>query len=308
MANLTPLSIALPLKQKIGNILRDQDSYEAKVKTKGVKPDDGRKYHFGSEYRDKEETSPSAVDEAHNGKMPPKFEAAPLPFLVNKPLENAIDPFAQETTPTTAEPPFWAGQAVASDLKSKLQAQGHARQSFNPDTPASVTAKPSSSPPSSTDFTKEQVAHLTDKDEDGYRPTAGDSYPSDQEQDADDELVTESDLETHVGDDDFPYEEEDKDYDDLQSQFQNVRIRKRQRDDVDDPEDDDGAGQVGDAARPDGDGKREDLTLPLTEEERAHRGKKLRTAKADSVGGDGGQGAPDTQEVQGGGVTSEGMS
>ena len=262
------------------------------------------------------------MDEAHNGKMPPKFEAAPLPFLVNKPLENAtIDPFALETSPTTAEPPFWAGQAVASDLKSKLQAQGHARQSFNPDTPASVTAKPSSSPPSSpasvtakpsssppssTDFTKEQVAHVTDKDEDGYRPTAGDSYPSDQEQDADDELVTESDLETHAGDDDFPYaahpEEEDNDYDDLQSQFQNVRIRKRQRDDVDDPEDDDGAGQVGDAARPDGDGKREDLTLPLAEEERPHRGKKSRTAKADSVG------APDTQEVQGGGVTSEGMS
>ena len=286
MANLTPLSISLPLKQKTGNILRDQDSYEAKVKREGFKPDDGQKYHFGSEYRDKQATSPSAVDEAHNGKMPPKFEAAPLPFLVNKPLENAIiDPFALETSPTTAEPPFWAGQAVASD--------------------------PSSSPPSSTDFTKEQVAHVTDKDEDGYRPTAGDSYPSDQEQDADDELVTESDLETHAGDDDFPYaahpEEENKDYDDLQSQFQNVRIRKRQRDDVDDPEDDDGAGQVGDATRPDGDGKREDLTLPLAEE-RAHRGKKSRTAKADSVGGDGGQGAPDTQEVQGVGVTSEGMS
>lgn len=304
MADLTPLSISLPLDQKTKKIQRDQDSYEAKVNKRGFKPDDSQKHDFGSEYRDIRATSPSALDEAHKGKKPPKYSAAPLPFLANQQFENTkIDRFSLKTSPTTAEAPFLAGQFVASDLKCKLQPQEQAPQSFNSDTTTSITTEPSSSPPSSTDFTKVQTANITDKD--GYRPTAGDSYSSDQEENADDEHATESDLETHAGDDNFSYaanpEEEDEGYDSLQSRFKNVRIRKRQRDDVEDAEDEHEAWQGADPAHFSGDGKQKTRKLPLTEEECAHRGKKPRTAPTTSAA-DGGQDAHGTRKTEEGGV------
>ena len=282
MADLAPLSISRPLDQKTKEIPRDQNSYEAKLKRRGFKPDDSQKHDFGSEYRDRRTRSPSAVDIVCKDKKPPTYPAAPLLFLANTQFENTkLDPLSPKTSPTTVEAPFLAGQAMASDVEYKLRPQEHARQSFNPDTPPSITAEPSSSLPSSTDFTKEQIASITDKD--AYRPTAGEPYPSDQEESSDDEHATESDLETHAGDDDFNYaakpEEEDEGYDSLQSQFKIVKIRKRQRDESEDAEDDSEAWRGADAAQLDGDGEQTALKLPLTEEERAHRGKKSRTAK-----------------------------
>lgn len=310
MANLTPLSISLPLDQTTKKIQHNQDSYEVKVKKRGFKPDDSQKHDFGSEYRDIRATSPSTVDEAYEGKKRPKYPAAPLPFLAKKTFDNTgIDTIPLKTSPTSAEAPFVAGKHMAADLKHKLQPQGHVRHSFNSDTPNSVTAEPSSSPPSATNFNKEQMAIITDKD--GYRLAAGDSYSSDQEEDTNDEHATESDLETHAGDDDFNYaanpEEEDEGYDSLQSRFKNVRIRKRRRDDVGDVEDDNEACQEDDAAHQDGDGKQKTLKLPLTEEERAHRGKISRKSKTTSAAEDG-QHTHRTEKTQVVGVTQKGVS
>lgn len=99
-----------------------------------------------------------------------------------------------------------------------------------------------------------------------------------------DELETESDLETHAGDDDFNHsthlEEEDEGYGSLHSQFKNVRIRKRQRDDVEDTEDHGGAWQGDGLAHLDGDGKQKAVKMRLTDEERTHQGKKSRTDDA----------------------------
>ena len=308
MANLTPLSISLPLDQKTKRIQRNRDSYEAKVKERGFKSGDNTKYDFGSEYRGKQATSPSAVDEASDGKKPPKYPASPLPFLAKNPLENVtIDSF---TCPTTAESTFLAGQSKASNLKFGLQPQGNARQLFNSDVPSSLAAKTSSSLPASTEITTEKMGIIRDKD--SYRSTAGASYSSDQEEgDADDEFVNESDLETHADDDDFNYavdpEEEDRGYDSLKSQFKNVRIRKRQRDDVKDAEDEHEAWPGADAAHLDGVGKQKTLTMPLTEEERAHRGKKSRTAETDS-GQDSSQDAPGAGKTLGFGAVKESVS
>lgn len=122
-------------------------------------------------------------------------------------------------------------------------------------------------------------------DKDSYRPTPGYSYASDQEEN--DELATESDLETHAGDDDLNHstnlEEEDEGYDSLQSQFKNVRIRKRQRDDVEDAEDHNEAWQGDGLAHLDSNGKQKALNIHLTDEERTRQGKKSRTAKTTSA-------------------------
>ena len=121
---------------------------------------------------------------------------------------------------------------------------------------------------------------ITDKD--SYRATPADSNASDQEENANGELATESDLETHAGDDDHNYstnpEGEDEGYDSLQSQFKNVRIRKRQREDVEDAEDHNEAWQGGALTNLDSDGKQKALNKRLTNEERTRQGKKSRTA------------------------------
>lgn len=277
------------MDHKTKKIQRDQDSYEAKLKRRDFKPDGSQKYDFGSEYRDLRTRSPSALDEAYEVKKLPNYPAAPLPFVANKSFGNTeIVTRSLKTSPTTTEAPFLEGQYMTPDLKFKPQPHGHARQSFNSDTPTSVKAEPPSSPPSSNDFTKARMAKITDRD--GYRLSTGDSYLSDQEKETDDEHATESDLETHAGDDDSNYaanpEEEDEGYDSLQSQFKNVRIHKRPRDDVDDAEHDDEA----DAAQLEGDGKQRTRKMHLTEEEGVHRGKKSRTARTSSAA-DGGQDA-----------------
>lgn len=143
---------------------------------------------------------------------------------------------------------------------------------------------PSSPATSFNHFTQEPMANITDKH--AYRPTGTDPYPSDQEEDADDG-------ETHAIDDDLDYAadtEEDEGYDSLESQFKNVIIRKRQRDDLEDAEDDGDLRQAADNGLLDGRRKQNPGNLALTEEERAHRRKKLRTVKrastADGLGRD----------------------
>ncbi len=285
MADLTPLSISQPLGKKTKKTLCDQDSYEAKIKKGGFKPDDSLRHDFGSEYRDIGAASLSPLHNANEGKKLPKYPAAPLPFLANKSSENTnMDLPSPSFYPTTAEAALLAENPLAS------QYQGHARQKLNLGTPTSTTAETFSSAPSLTQFTKEQLANITNNTD--YRTAGRDACSSNQKEDAD-ELATESDLETHAGDDDFNYavDPEGEGYDSLQSQFENVRIRKRNRDAVEDAEDaeDDNEQEAG-AGHLDGVGKHMNLRLPLTEEERAHRGKKLRTAGKNSAE-DGGKGA-----------------
>lgn len=276
MAGLTPLSISLPLDKKTKEVLPDRDSYEAKVKKRGVKPDGSqKKQDFGSEYRDTQ------------GK---------------KPFENTrADALSPQTSPDTARASLLSGKSRISDPQHKLQPQGQARQSVIPDTDATniVGTSSSSSPSLSTNITKEQIANVADKD--SYRPTPGDSYASDQ--DGTDELATESDLETHAGDDDPNYSanpnEEDEGYDSLQSQFKNVRVRKRQRDDVEEAEDHNEVWQGDGLAHLDSNGKQKALNTHLTDEERTRQRKKSRTAKTtsavdsrqDACGDEGTQGA-----------------
>lgn len=302
MADLTPLSISRPLDQDTKKVQRNQESYETKVRKGGFRPDDSQNYSFGSNYRDVRAVSPSAAEEANEGT--PRYPAAPLPFLAKAPnLETrkhsipSITPDSQSAAEIESE----ISEVITTNPGYPLDLNHQTRPSSftNPATPASLTAEPSSSPLSSTGFSKEQMTNIVKKD--GYRPTAGDSYPSDQEEDTDDEHATESDLETHAGDDDFDYaarpEEEDEGYDSLQSQFKNVRIRKRHRDDVEDAENDNEAWQGADAAAHlGGDGKQKTPGLSLTEEERTHRGKKSRTAKIFSAA-DGGQAALGTEKT-----------
>ena len=278
MANLTPLSISSALDQKTKNIRHGQDSYETKVKKRGFEPDCDHKHEFGSEYRDPRATSPSAVHEDYEGKKPLKYSATLLPSLANQPIESPkTDPLSLRNNSAPAGAPLLASQVVASDLKCKTQPQGQVPQSLNSKTAICNTAEPSSTSPSSKDLTKQLVTRITDKD--GYRATAGEYHLSDPGEEADTESGTESDLETHAGDDDLSYaanpEEDDEGYDSMRSRFKNVRIRKRQRDDTEDAADDDkGAGPPHSS----GDGQQKVLSVQLTEEKRVHRGKKSKRA------------------------------
>lgn len=311
MADLTPLSISRPLDQKVKKTQRNQESYEAKVKKGVFKPDDNQKYSFGSAFRDVRAESPSAMEGAYECTKPSKFPVATLPFLATSPiLENRLPsiPSIAPVSHYAAEIKSTFSGVVTQNPGYPLDLDHQTRPSSftSSATPASLTAEPSSSPLSSTGFSKEQMADMMKKD--GYRQTARDSYPSDQEEDADDEHATESDLETHAGDDDFDYavspEEEDEGYDSLQSQFKNVRIRKRQRNDVDDAEDDNEAWKGADAAPLDGDGKQKTPGLPLMEEEPTHRGKKSRTAKT-TLAANGGQDAHGPENAEDGGAAQK---
>lgn len=298
MADLTPLSISLPLDKRTKKVLCDQVSYEARIEKRGFKPDDGPKYDFGSKYRDIRATSPSAVDEACEAKGSRNHPAAASPSMADKSVENySSGAFHPETSDAPAEAPLLAGKPLASELGNKLQSRGHVSRTKNLDAPTLTTAESSSSVPLSTESTEEQVANITNKD--CCRPTAWDSYPSDQEEDIDHERVTESDLETHAGDDDFNHSvgPEDEGYISLQSKFSNVSIRKRHRDDVEDAaEDDNKAGEKADTAHLDGGRKRKTLKLRSTEGKCAHLGKKSRTAEQSLVA-DGGRGSNDTGGV-----------
>ena len=301
MANLTPLSISSPLDQKTKDIRRGQDSYETKVKKRDFRPDCDYKHEFGSEYRDPRGTSPSAVHGDYEGKKPLRCTATLSPSLANQPLESTkTNPLSLTSNSAPAGALCLTGQLVASDLKCEIQSQAQTRQSFNSNTAICITAEPSStSPSSSKNLTKQLLTRITDKD--GYRATAGEFHLSDPGDEADDESGTESDLETHAGDDDLSYaadpEEDDEGYDSMRSRFRNVRIRKRQRDDTEDAADDDFEGRQGAGpSHSNGDGQQKGLSLPLTEEERARRVKKSRRAPKISAA-DGDQAARVTRET-----------
>ena len=300
MANLTPLSISSPLDQKTKNIQHGQDSYETKVKKRGFEPDCDHKHEFGSEYRDPRATSPSTVHEDHEVKKPLGCPATPLPSLANQPIESTkTNPLSLSNNSAPVGALCSTSQLVASDLKRKIQPQAQARQSFNSNTAICVTAEPSSTSPSPKDLTNQLMTRITDKD--GYRAPAGEFHSSDPGEEADTESGTESDLETHAGDDDRSYaanpEEDDEGYDSMRSRFKNVRIRKRQREDTEDAADDDVEGRQGAGpSHSSGDGQQKVLSMQVTEEKRARRGKKSRRAPAISAA-DGDQDAHGTRET-----------
>ena len=300
MANLTPLSISSPLDQKTKDIRRGQESYETKVKKRGFKPDCDYKHEFGSEYRDPRATSPSAVHEDLEGKKPLRCPATLSPSLASQPVESTkTNPLSLRNNSAPAGALCLSGQLVATDLKCKIQPQAQTRQSFGSNTAICITAEPSSTSPSSKDLTKQLMTRITDRD--GYRASAEEFHLSDPGEEADDESGMESDLETHAGDDDLSYaanpEEDDEGYDSMRSRFKNVRIRKRQRDDTEDVADGNSEGRQGAGpSRSNGSGQQKALSLPLTEEERARRGKKSRRAPKISAA-DGDQAAHGTRKT-----------
>ena len=226
MAVLTPKNISHP-QAKTETSQHDQNSHETKIRKGEFKPDDSRDIGSGSEYRDIQATSPSTLNKAGDGKKRPKYPAAPLPFLVNKSVESARnDTLSLETSPTLAETSFTAESPPAFPNKHQPLPQGHAPPTMELNTPSLITTEVSPSAPSSFQSIKAPLANATDNEPD-YRPTSRESCLSDQEADVHNQSATESDLETHAGDDDFNYSidpEEDEDYDSLQSHFKNMRI------------------------------------------------------------------------------------
>ena len=257
MADLTPLSISLPLNnKKTKEVQCDRDSYEAKIGGRAFQADDVAKHKFGSEYRDIRSATPSAVDGASKAKKSPQHAANLLLSIANKSAKNLdVNAFPSETGQSTAKERASVKIPLVSDLERKPQK-------------------------SSTDMT----------DKGGYRPTARESHPSDQdEEDTDYDCATESDLESHPDDDDIDYTVdpavEDDRIDTLRSRFKEVRIRKRGREDGEDAAGD--GNEADDTARLDGGLEQEGLRGPcLTAEEEeeeeetsAHVGKKSRIEK-----------------------------
>ena len=256
MADLTPLSISLPLNKKTKEVRCDRDSYEAKIGRRAFQADDIPKHNFGSEYRDIPSAPPSAVDGASKAKKSPQHAANLLPSIADKSAKNFdVNAFPPDTGQSTAKERASVKIPRVSDLERKPQ---------------------------------KSSADMTDKG--GYRPTARESHPSDQdEEDTDYDCATESDLESHPDDDDIDYTVdpavEDDRIDTLRSRFKEVRIRKRGREDGKDAA---GDGNEADAtARLDGGLEQEGLRGPcLTAEEEeeeeeeeetsAHMGKKCR--------------------------------
>lgn len=146
-------------------------------------------------------------------------------------------------------------------------------------TPNSTTAEPPSSPFSPTSLNKENLAKLnTDL---AVRTLKSHSGSDD---DAYDELTTESDLETHIGDGDFPHtanpEEYDEGYHNLRSQLNNFGIRKRGHAEIEDAEEDEmegSSGLAGSERSTNVSQSKEISLLDLTKESKhAQRGKKVR--------------------------------
>lgn len=146
-------------------------------------------------------------------------------------------------------------------------------------TPSSTTAEPPSSPFSPTSLNKENLAKLS-----ADLAVRTLKSHSDSDDDAYDELATESDLETHIGDEDFPYtanpEEDDEGYHCLRSQLSNFRVRKRGHTEIEDAEEDEvegSSGLPGSERSRNVSQSKEISPLDLTKEsKKAQRGKKVR--------------------------------
>ena len=146
-------------------------------------------------------------------------------------------------------------------------------------TPNSTTAEPPSSPFSPTSLNKENLAKLS-----ADLAVRTLKSHSDSDDDAYDELATESDLETHIGDEDFPYtanpEEDDEGYHCLRSQLNNFGIRKRGHAEIENAEQDEvegSSGLAGSERSRNVSQSKEISPLDLTEgSKQAQRGKKVR--------------------------------
>ena len=111
---------------------------------------------------------------------------------------------------------------------------GEASASFLSRKPSTSLTENGSALPS---VTKENIAKLNNISPSTYRPSplAPTQDTEGDDEDADDELNTESDLETHADDDDFEYganaegneEENDESYENLRVRFKNVDLKKR---------------------------------------------------------------------------------
>ena len=158
-----------------------------------------------------------------------------------------------------------------------------ASTSFASREPSPVRTKNSPSLPS---VTAENIAQLNRISQDAYRP----SPPARDDEDADDELNTESDLETHADDDDFEYGailegnegKDDEEYESLRVRLNDLHVRKRTFTEFEaaQPGDEEAKKAIGDTT-PDGRDKEEDIEANMQaqkgEEEHSRREKKART-------------------------------
>lgn len=167
-------------------------------------------------------------------------------------------------------------------------------------TPTYLRTEKGTSPPSPTSLGKEKVDKAGVVSRHGFRispPAQGENSDADDEG-ADDELNTESDLETHADDEAYHYtanpEEDDEGHRVLRSQFKSVAIRKRAHAEVEveeseeEKEGSESGGSANKEAGDDGgDGSQVQKTsvLPMTEQEKGNGrcGKKARTVSGRSL-------------------------
>lgn len=203
---------------------------------------------------------------------------------------NAVPPFFAIGSPPYHRPDDEARRRLSSYLESTRPSTGQLCLA----TPASLTTQQGSVPPSPNSLTKENVAKLSVVSGRGLRPLppphAGNNDADDE--DADDELKTESDLETHADDEAFDYsanpEEDDEDHHILRTRLKSVALRKRTHAEVEDAEEEkEGSEEHGIADKEAGDNGassqvQKTSVLPMTEQKKVdgHNGKKARTVSS----------------------------
>lgn len=327
MANFTPLSIAHQFPPKIKEPEGD-DTYEAKVKGKVFKPEhDKTKHDFGSDYRDASADDEFEAEETNKYPSAPLPFLVPKAPRLGPQRNNSIPGLpALNPEAVSAVASRVTAAAIMVDLKlSKHTISDGVVSSANsvPATPSTAfydpdrdprrqprpysdlgeaftSSRPEESSPCTAEqisflpqFSKENIAKLSNISEKDYRPS-----PSAPVQDsdgdgeaADDELNTESDLESQADDDDFEYSgnPEDKEkgnvdigYESLGSRFKKIEIRKRTFSETEDVKDgdDEVRKEIG-VSMTNGKQRQENSTsvTPLTEEEKEHmrHGKKAKT-------------------------------
>ena len=289
LASLTPLSIAHADASKSSKYQKGWNLLKKAVQSKGSdSEDDPPKTDFGSDYRDAPTDDELETEHMYKYSPAPLPFLVPRPLglgprkSVRVPGLSTLNPKNVSAVPTqvnleqdqstllkNADGPVRSLPAPASTSYYLPHLDPRRPQIPYPNLGESSTTPPSNDPPSTTPTSKSPIANRGPSSPDvkkynvvtlsafsnhAYRPfSSAQKYYSDgDDEDADDELNTESDLETQAGDhDDDKIEDavdpdtrkkeandDEEDHEDLRARFQKVGIKKRTHSEVEDSIDD----------------------------------------------------------------------
>lgn len=269
---LTPLSILSSMGSNCKDSKRAHESYEEKVKKRSFKPDGRSKQGFGLDYRDGGSSPPPGLPETNADDRGLKTMDISTVIPGVAPAGSASDPnlpvharsraiegsphyhpdLVPSTQPISAEigkqPKVSSTAAVPSPKEGSPKPclpfssvnSSSAHDSFNIirgfNNPLNTNSRlfpESTSLIMKTQSSRERLFSTDERNAD--RLPTGDPAQGDQGDDSDDDLATESDLETHADDDDYhyaPHPGEDEGYDSLRSEFKRVKLGKRSRAEV----------------------------------------------------------------------------